>query len=97
VDAAVEFVCLAGSETAELVLLHVDDRSPVPEVQVDAGFRTSRRPASAPLERALAQAAEALQPDLLVMVTHGLDAVADIALSSQNLVQSWRASSRASA
>lgn len=82
VDAAVAFARLARSETAELVLLHVDDGSPAPEVQVPAGFRTSRRAAAAPIDRAILEAAEALQPDLIVMVTHGHDAVADVALSS---------------
>jgi nucleotide-binding universal stress UspA family protein len=82
VDATVAFARLAHSETVELVLLHVDDGSPTPEVQVPSGFRMVRRTASAPIDRAIVQAADELQPDLIVMVTHGHDAVRDVALSS---------------
>jgi universal stress protein E len=84
VEAAVAFARLAGSETdtVELVLLHVEDGSPAPAVEVPAGFRTLRRVAAAPIDRAIVQAAEELQPDLIVMVTHGHDTVADVALSS---------------
>lgn len=82
VDAAVAFARLARSETAELVLLHVEDGSPAPQVQVPAGFRAQRRVAAGPIDRAIVQTAEELQPDLVVMVTRGHDAAADVALSS---------------
>jgi nucleotide-binding universal stress UspA family protein len=83
VDAAAAFAQLARSEGVELVLLHVDDGSPAPEVQVPSGFRMTRRAAAAPIDRAIVQAADSLQPDLIVMVTHGHDAAADVALSSR--------------
>jgi nucleotide-binding universal stress UspA family protein len=82
VDAAVAFAQLARSESVELVLLHIDDGTPAPDVQAPSGFRVSQRAAAAPLDRAIAEAAAALQPELIVMVTHGHDAAADVALSS---------------
>jgi len=82
VDAAVAFARLSRSDGVELALLHVEDGSPAPELQVPAGFRVQRRGAAAPIDHAIVQAAEALQPDLVVMVTHGHDAAADVVLAS---------------
>ena len=82
VNAAAALAQLAESERVELVLLHVTDGAAPPEVKVPAGFHVSQRTATGPLEPAVVQAAQALQPDLIVMVTHGHDAVADVARSS---------------
>jgi nucleotide-binding universal stress UspA family protein len=82
VDAAVAFAKLARTETAELVLLHVEDGSPSPEPQVPSGFTVQRRAAAGPIDRAIAQTAQELQPDLVVMVTHGHDAASDVVLAS---------------
>jgi nucleotide-binding universal stress UspA family protein len=82
VDASVAFARLARVETAELVLLHVEDGSPSPDPQVPSGFAVQRRAAAGPIDRAIAHAARDLEPDLVVMVTHGHDAATDVLLAS---------------
>jgi len=82
VDAAVTFAQLAGAQAVELVLLHVEDGSPSPDPQAPSGFSLRHRAATAPIDRAIAETARELQPDLVVMVTHGHDAAADVMLAS---------------
>ena len=81
-DAAIDLVGLAGVADAELVLLHVDDGRPWPEVRVRPGVRVARRSAPGPLEAAILGAAAELRASVIVMATRGHDSLRDVLAGS---------------
>jgi nucleotide-binding universal stress UspA family protein len=82
VEAAVTLARLSGSTGSELVLLHVEDGHPAPDLSVPSGFRSRREQARGVLDRAITETAAALVPDLIVMVTSGHDGAADVLRAS---------------
>jgi nucleotide-binding universal stress UspA family protein len=82
VRAAVALAQLAGVRAGELVLLHVGDGPSAPELEAPSGFGIRREQAHGAIDEAISVAAEALGPDLVVMVTRGHDGVADVLLAS---------------
>jgi len=82
VDAACQLSALAGASDVELVLLHVDDGHPAPEPLIPKGFAVQSQQVPGPIAHAVRVAADALDADLVVMVTHGHDGIGDVLLSS---------------
>ena len=66
----------------EIVLLHVDDGRPAPEVESPPGSRVVRRVASGSLDAAISAIARELDVSLVVMATHGHDGFVDVLLGS---------------
>jgi nucleotide-binding universal stress UspA family protein len=82
VAAAVSFAHLAGEESGELVLLHVEDGRPAPQLTPPSGFRITVEHAHGLVEDAVVAAAERTRIDLLVMLTAGHDGFGDVLLAS---------------
>lgn len=83
VRAAVDFVRLCGASRVELVLMHAGD-GPVPSVSsVDSQFSIVSRAYAASIADAVRGAVAELDPDLVVMGTHGHDTLDDVILGSQ--------------
>jgi nucleotide-binding universal stress UspA family protein len=82
VDALERFAQLSRVEALELLLLHVDDGTPVPAPAAPARFTVRVERAAGPLDRAVRDAAHALGADLIVMATHGHDGAGDVLFSS---------------
>jgi nucleotide-binding universal stress UspA family protein len=82
VDAAVALAGLAGFPGGELVLLHVEDGHPPPDVRAPSGFSLTRRSVGGPLEPAILEVARELDACLVVMATHGHDGVLDVLFGS---------------
>ena len=74
---------LAALERCALELLHVDDATPPPNAVLPTAFEVTRRRASGPLERAVAERVRECPPDLIVMTSHGHDQLSDIVFSSR--------------
>lgn len=72
----------AGSLDTEIILLHVDDGRPVPEIRALAGSRLTQRVAAGPLDVAISSMAQELDVNLVVMATHGHDGLSDVLLGS---------------
>jgi nucleotide-binding universal stress UspA family protein len=81
-DAAARLAALAEVEAVEAVVLHVADGRPAPRPEPRPRLRVSYRSATGPLDEAILEAAAALDPALVVMVTHGHDGVGDVLFGS---------------
>lgn len=82
VRAAAWLLELAGVSDAEIVLLHVDDGTPMPAVELPPGVKARARFAKGSLEQAVAEAAQSERACAVVMVTHGHDSVSDVLFGS---------------
>lgn len=82
VDAAARFARLAGVQEAEIVLVHVADGRPAPQVAAPAGFSLVVHESSGSVEHAVAALAQQLDVCLLVMTTRGHDGLSDVILGS---------------
>lgn len=80
--AAIWLLELAAVRDAEIVLLHVDDGTPMPAVTVPEGVATRLRLAQGALEDAIADAAKSERACVIVMATHGHDSMTDVLFGS---------------
>lgn len=82
VAAAAWLLELAGVDDAEIVLLHVNDGTPMPPIDAPRAFATRVRAAPEPFERAVADAAREERACAIVMATHGHDSALDVLFGS---------------
>lgn len=75
-------VRLAGATGVEVVLLHVEDGTPMPEVSVPPGLVVTRRTVPGPLEAAIVSATSEVDACAVVMATRGHDGLLDAAIGS---------------
>jgi len=69
---------LAGVKDVDVVLLHVDDGTPPPDVgDPPVGLRLTRRTVGGPLERAIIETSREMDACAVVMATRGRDGVVD--------------------
>jgi nucleotide-binding universal stress UspA family protein len=69
---------LGGAKDVEVVLLHVDDGTPPPEItDPPGGLRLSQRSVRGPLERTILETAREMDTRAVVMATRGRDGVVD--------------------
>ncbi len=81
--AAAWLVRRTGSPRAEVVVLHVEDGTPMPTLDVvPEGLRVSRQSLKGALEAEIERAATELEACLVVMATRGHDGVLDTLLGS---------------
>ncbi|MBK9000600.1 MAG: universal stress protein [Myxococcales bacterium] len=80
--AAVWLLELAAVGDAEVVLLHVDDGTPMPAVTLPEGVTTRVRLAKGALEDAIVEAAKSERACVIVMATHGHDSMSDVLFGS---------------
>lgn len=77
-EASAWLIGLAGVKDVEVVLLHVEDGTPAPELgAAPPGLRLTHRSVTGPLERAIVDAAREMDACALVMATRGHDGVVD--------------------
>jgi nucleotide-binding universal stress UspA family protein len=81
--AAIGFARLCGADRAELVLLHAADGRAPPILSVEPGFTIVPRAYASPIANAVRAAIAELDPDVIVMGTHGHDTLDDVLLGSQ--------------
>jgi len=73
----------SGARTVEIVLVHVEDGTPAPEIDLaslgptKASIRISKRTVQGPLEKAIASLSRELDACAIVMATRGHDGVGD--------------------
>jgi nucleotide-binding universal stress UspA family protein len=72
----------SSAKDPELVLLHVDDGRPVPEVTAPPGSHVTLRVTPGSVDAAISDMAQELDVSLVVMATHGHDGFADVLLGS---------------
>lgn len=72
----------SSAKDPELVLLHVDDGRPAPEVDAPPGSHITRHVAPGSIDAAISTMARELDVSLVVMATHGHDGFADVLLGS---------------
>jgi nucleotide-binding universal stress UspA family protein len=82
VDAAAWLAKLAGVVGPEIVLLHAKDARPLPEATAP-GCTIVRRISAGSVTKAVVDAAQELEPALIVMGTGGHDSPADMLLGSR--------------
>jgi nucleotide-binding universal stress UspA family protein len=82
IDAAAWLVRVAGRNSAELMLLHVDDGTHAPSPRAPEGMQLRAERRLGALDQVAAAVTEDWQPGLLVMVSHGHDELPDVLWSS---------------
>lgn len=81
-SAALWLLELAAVSDAEVVLLHVDDGTPMPALTLPAGVTVRVRLAKGALEDAIVDAAQSERACAIVMVTRGHDSMSDVLFGS---------------
>jgi nucleotide-binding universal stress UspA family protein len=73
---------LAALESCSVELLHVEDRTPMPEVPLPVSLDVTHCRARGPLDHAIVERVRSSAPSLIVMTSHGHDQLSDIVFSS---------------
>lgn len=83
VDAASWFVREVGHAHARVTMLHVNDRSPFPHMSDRPEMKPRVQHRAGELTDVVVMVCAELQPQLVVMVSHGHDQIADVVLANR--------------